>query len=141
MPADAAPQLLHAMLPVADLDRSLEFYREHFGLTEIRRINFPEIPRTLVFMASAEAGAAAMQLELWHEPGAWSGSSAASDHTGTRLHGHIGIAVAGIDAFVAQLATRGVKVLKPPAELRPGGRRIAMIADPDGHEIELLAAG
>jgi catechol 2,3-dioxygenase-like lactoylglutathione lyase family enzyme len=107
VPADAAAQLLHAMLPVADLGRSLEFYREHFGLTEIRRISFPEIPRTLVFMASTEAGAAAMQLELWHEPGVWSGGSAAPDHAGTRLHGHIGIAVAGIDAFVARLATRG----------------------------------
>ncbi len=150
MPADAAPQLLHAMLPVADLGRSLEFYSEHFGLTEIRRISFPEIPRTLVFIGSAEAGAAAMQLELWHEPGAADcqqttdvrvAGSAAPTGSGEHRRGHIGIAVVGIDAFVSQLAAHGVKVLQPPAELRPGGRRIAMIADPDGHEIELLAAG
>jgi len=40
---------------------------------------------------------------------------------------------------VANLSERGVPVHQTPRALRPGGRRIALIADPDGHELELLA--
>ncbi len=150
MSADAPPQLLHAMLPVADLERSLVFYRRHFGLVEIRRIAFPEIPRTLVFLGHPAAGPAAMQLELWHEPAAGgpTPSPAESPHGGplqaassNALRGHVGIAISGLDAFYAGLVSAGVTTLRAPAALRPGGRRIAMIADPDGHELELLEAG
>ena len=124
-------QLLHAMLRVADLDRSLAFYAEHFGLREIRRLHFPDIPRTLVFIGHPGASPATMQLELWHEPG----QPCAPEGP----QGHVGIAVHDIDAFVARLADRGVKVLQAVGALRPGGRRLALIADPDGHELELLA--
>jgi lactoylglutathione lyase len=124
-------QLLHAMLRVANLERSLAFYAEHFGLREIRRLHFPEIPRTLVFIGHPEANGATMQLELWHEP--------AQPSAPTGPQGHVGIAVHDIDAFVARLAARGVAILQPVGALRPGGRRLAVIADPDGHELELLA--
>lgn len=117
------------MLPVADLERSLAFYARWFGLVEVRRIPFPDIPRTLVFLAQPDAGPAAMQIELWHEPGQTHAPSA----------GHVGIGVRELHTLVAALAADGVTVLRPPAALRPGGRLIAMIRDPDGHELELLA--
>lgn len=120
------------MLRVADLERSLAFYAMHFGLQEIRRLHFADVPRTLVFIGMPQASTEAMQIELWHEPGQPTAPQGPQ--------GHIGIAVHDIDGFVAQLATRGVKVLQPVGALRPGGRRLAIVADPDGHEIELLAA-
>lgn len=132
-----APRLLHAMLPVSDLERSLAFYARWFDLVEQRRIHFPEIPRTLVFLANRGADAVAMQLELWHEPLATTG--AVPSHSSVALSGHIGIGVRDILGLVAALRVAGVSVLRAPAALRPGGRVIAMIQDPDGHELELLA--
>jgi lactoylglutathione lyase len=119
------------MLRVSDLERSLAFYSRHFGLREQRRIAFPEIPRTLVFLAAAEDDGRGMQLELWHEPALPVGA--------VITDGHLGIGVHDIDTFVANLSERGVPVHQTPRALRPGGRRIALIADPDGHELELLA--
>ncbi|MBU3672204.1 MAG: lactoylglutathione lyase [Sinobacteraceae bacterium] len=126
-----SPRLLHAMLRVSDLQRSLDFYERHFGLREQRRIAFPEIPRTLVFLGANGDDGAGMQLELWHEP---IGPVEAVSH-----NGHLGIGVHQIDEFVATLAAQGVPVRQSPRALRPGGRRLAIITDPDGHELELLA--
>ena len=126
-----APRLLHAMLRVSDLDRSLTFYAQHFALRELRRIVFPEIPRTLVFLEAAGDDGTGMQLELWHEP--------ALPVDAVRSNGHLGIGVHDIDAFVTNLARLDVPVHQTPRALRPGGRRIAVIADPDGHELELLS--
>ena len=130
-PPLTSPRLLHAMLRVGDLQRSVAFYERHFGLREQRRIVFPEIPRTLVFMAATGDDGAGMQLELWYEPG---------DSVGPVSHnGHLGIGVHHIDEFVTELAAQGVPILQTPRALRPGGRRLAIITDPDGHELELLA--
>ena len=54
--------------------------------------------------------------------------------------GHVGIGVRDIVGCVAKLAAAGIEIFKDPAPVRPGGRVIAMIRDPDGHEIELLAS-
>lgn len=132
-----APRLLHAMLRVRDLERSLAFYARWFDLVEQRRIHFPEIPRTLVFLGNRNADAAAMQLELWFEPGA-AIDMAPPQSTAARA-GHVGIGVRDIHGLVAALGAAGVPVHRLPAALRPGGRVIAMIDDPDGHELELLA--
>lgn len=121
--------LLHAMLPVSDLERSLAFYAEFFGLREIRRIELELPTRTLVFLGTASADPHSMQLELWYEPGQ-------NVHPTT---GHIGIGVKDIAEHLAQLRAGGVPILKEAAALRPGGRIIAVVADPDGHEIELLS--
>lgn len=133
-----APRLLHAMLRVSDLERSLAFYARWFALVEVRRIHFPEIPRTLVFLGHAGADPAAMQLELWYEP-----SADAPGHEPARTHeparGHVGLGVRDIHGLVAALGAAGVEIRRSPAALRPGGRIIAMIGDPDGHELELLA--
>lgn len=128
-----APQLLHAMVAVADLERSLGFYGGLLGMREIRRITVPERALTMVFLGYADAPAGAMQLELWHEAGAPAAAPAA--HAS-----HVGIGVRDLPGCVAALAARGVRVLRPPGPMRPGGRAIAIVADPDGHEVELLAS-
>lgn len=128
-----APQLLHAMVAVADLDRSMEFYCALLGMREIRRIRVPERGLTMVFLGYADAPAGAMQIELWHEAGVLPAQPAA--HAS-----HVGIGVRDLPGCVAALAARGVRVLREPGPMRPGGRPIAIVADPDGHEVELLAS-
>lgn len=129
--ATHAPTLLHAMLRVQDLPRSLAFYCDVLGLTEKRRITFTEEGRTLVFLGMTHDDG--MQIELWHE-----GDGVAIEHVSRA--GHIGIGVRDIETCVDRLDAAGVTVLKRPAPLRPGGRVIAFVLDPDGHEIELLAS-
>ncbi len=98
--------------------------------------------RTLVFLGAANdfsGDGGSMQLELWYEPERERQTPTAAA-TKSKLRGHVGIAVSAMDAFVDRLDASGVQVLQRPAALRAGGRRLAMIADPDGHEIELLEA-
>lgn len=129
-----APQLLHAMIRVGDLERALGFYCGLLGLRELRRIAVPEQGLTLVFLGYPDAPPGAMQIELWHEP-ADHGAQATREAHG----GHVGIGVRRLQDCVAQLAAQGVPVRRPPGPMRPGGRLIALVEDPDGHEVELLA--
>lgn len=142
----AKARLLHAMLRVANLERSLAFYREFFDLQEVRRIDLTAPTRTLVFIApaetSAETQAREMQLELWYEPDAAQSDSVKpsnQDHASRPSSSHIGMGVSDLEGCVERLRAKGVSILQEPAALRPGGRIIALIADPDGHEIELLS--
>jgi lactoylglutathione lyase len=149
--APYSPRYLHVMLRVRDLDAMLGFYRDRLGMRELRRIEFPAQRCTLVFLGYGE-DASGPQLELWHEwdaaPGALGsapapgdaapGDAAPGDVARTGF-GHIGIGVRNIDACVRDLAVQGVTVLREPAAARPGGRRIALLADPEGNEVELLA--
>jgi len=123
------PRILHAMLRVRDLDRSLAFYCGLLGMRERRRIRIGD--RTLVFIGF-DAWPEGAEIELWHEaagePRPLTGAGA----------GHVGIAVDRIVECCAWLAARGVAIIHGPAPLRPGGRPLALLHDPDGHEIELL---
>ena len=127
------PRLLHTMLVVRDLDAMLGFYCGLLGMREIRRIEFPADGYTLVFIGFGTAPDVA-QIEFRHEWGAAAAASAAST-----WHGHFGIGVRDIEAACATLASRGVPVRRAPAAMRPGGRVIALLEDPEGNEVELLA--
>jgi lactoylglutathione lyase len=102
-------------------------------MRELRRIEMPEQRRTLVFIGYAGSATEA-QVELWHD---WDSAGTPVPHDAAA--GHLGIGVHDIVGCVQALAARGVRVRREPAPLRPGGRVIAMIEDPEGHEIELLA--
>jgi lactoylglutathione lyase len=127
-----APRLLHAMLPVRDLEAMLGFYCGLLGMREIRRIDFPAERYSLVFIGY-EAAPEAPQVEFRHD---WEAGSAAP---ATARDGHLGIGVRDIEAAVATLAARGVPIRRPPGAMRPGGRVIALVEDPEGNEVELLA--
>ncbi len=127
-----APRLLHTMLPARDLDAMLGFYCGLLGMRELRRIEFPQERYSLVFIGYEE-GAEAPQVELRHD---WGGRP----HGPQRVRdGHLGIGVRDIDAAVAALAAHGVRIRRAPAAMRPGGRVIALVEDPEGNEVELLA--
>jgi lactoylglutathione lyase len=131
-----APRLLHAMLRVRDLPRMLAFYCEVLGMREIRRIEMPELRRTLVF-AGYGSNPAEAQVEFWHD---WDQAGSAAPAARDGHETHLGIGVRDIHGCVRALAARGVRITREPAPIRAGGRVIAMLEDPEGHEVELLAA-
>ncbi len=135
MISDFAPRLLHAMLRVHDLPGMLHFYCKVLGMRELRRIEMPEQRRTLVFIGYGGAPSEP-QVEFWHD---W--DSAGQPVPREASPGHLGIGVRDIERCVRELASLGVPIRREPAPVRDGGRVIAMIEDPEGHEIELLAAG
>lgn len=132
--APHTPRLLHTMLRVRDLDAMLGFYCGTLGMREIRRIEFPADGYTLVFVGFDD-GPDAAQVEFRHE---WRAVDAVPSH-GQRWQGHLGIGVRDIDAACTRLAAQGVPIRRAPAPMRPGGRVIALIEDPEGNEVELLA--
>jgi len=128
-----APQILHTMLRVRDLPLMLDFYCNLLGMRELRRLEFPEARYSLIFVGYGETRDAP-QIELWHM---WDRTV---PYGPDEAFGHVGIGVTDIAQVCARLRAAGVPVLREPAPMRPGGRVIALIRDPEGHEVELLAA-
>ncbi len=125
---------LHTMVRVKDVDASLKFYCEHFGMTEVRRIDNEKGRFTLIFLAADEDRNDAIQnkapcLELTYN---WD----AEDYTGGRNFGHLAYEVDNIYATCQKLMDHGIVINRPP---RDGN--MAFIRSPDGISIELLQKG
>lgn len=128
-------RLLHTMLRVNDLQRSLAFYVDALGMRELRRESYPAGRFTLVFVGYDEEASAAV-IELTHN---WDG---ASYQLGTAF-GHIGVGVTDAHAMCARLASMAFKVVRaagPMTFVPDSGNRevIAFVEDPDGYRVELI---
>ncbi|MGL1832929.1 lactoylglutathione lyase [Rhodocyclaceae bacterium SMB388] len=126
-------RLLHTMLRVGDLDRSLAFYTGVLGMRLLRRQDYPEGRFTLAFVGFQDESEAAV-LELTHN---W---DTASYDLGNG-YGHIAIAVP--DAYKAcdELRARGGKVVREAGPMKHGTTVIAFVEDPDGYKVELIQRG
>jgi lactoylglutathione lyase len=125
---------LHTMVRVADLDASLDFYCNKFGLKEVRRMENEKGRYTLVFLAAQQdekAGIAehAPLLELTYN---WD----PENYQGGRNFGHLAYEVDDIYALCQKLMDAGVTINRPP---RDG--HMAFVRSPDGISIELLQKG
>jgi len=125
---------LHTMVRVTDIDKSLDFYCNKLGMTEVRRRESKEGRFTLIFLASSddvEAGKAgnAPLVELTYN---WDPES----YTGGRNFGHLAYEVDDIYALCDRLMKAGVTINRPP---RDG--RMAFIRSPDNISIEILQKG
>jgi len=118
---------LHTMVRVTDLDRSLDFYCNQLGLTEVRRSDHPRGRFTLVFLATGDKEENCV--ELTHN---WD----AEDYSEGRNFGHLAYQVDDIYAMCRRLMECGVTIHRPP---RDG--HMAFIRSPDNISIELLQAG
>ncbi|MBO9488802.1 VOC family protein [Endozoicomonas sp. G2_1] len=118
---------LHAMIRVQDVDKSLDFYVNKLGLTEIRRKDYPQGKFTLIYLATAEGEA---EIELTHN---WDQTEAYSQG---KNFGHFAFSVENIYQLCQQLQDSGVVINRPP---RCG--HMAFVKCPDGISIELLQAG
>ncbi|HVI49583.1 MAG TPA: VOC family protein [Candidatus Sulfotelmatobacter sp.] len=131
-PADFSTfRMMHAMLRVADMERSLDFYCRLLGMQVLARREHKKNQFTQVYLGYAE-GEAGMVLELVQN---WSRDEAYTPGDG---FGHLAIAVNGIGALCRQLETEGVPLPRPPRSQRHGENIVAFAEDPDGYRVELV---
>jgi len=123
-------RLLHTMLRVADLDKSIAFYTEMLGMRLLRRQDYPEGRFTLAFVGYQDERDGAV-IELTHN---W--DTDAYDHG--NAFGHIAVAVADAYAACEAIRTRGGRVVREAGPMKHGSTVIAFVEDPDGYRIELI---
>lgn len=130
-------RLLHAMLRVSDMERSLDFYTRHLGMKVLQQREHKKNQFTQVYLGYGEPGdpleSPQMVIELVQN---WTQEEPYS-HGGA--FGHIAVCVdRGLTALCDQLAAEGVPVPRPPKPQRHGENTVAFIEDPDGYRIELV---
>lgn len=129
-------RLLHTMIRVADLDRSVVFYTQALGMTLFRRENYPDGRFTLAFVGYGDEASSAA-IELTHN---WD-THAYSYGNG---YGHVAIGVPDIVAACASVQQFGATLIRPAGPMsftspqRSDAEVIAFIEDPDGYRIELI---
>ncbi|MEJ8571972.1 lactoylglutathione lyase [Microbaculum marinum] len=130
-PRLAPTRILHTMLRVKDLDRSVDFYTRLLGMSELRRMEFPGGKFTLVFLGYGDEDSEAVLELTWN----WEHDEPYELGTG---YGHIALAAPDIYETCAELEARGCDIPRPPGPMKHGSRVIAFIKDPDGYMIELV---
>lgn len=124
-------QLMHVMLRVVDLEKSIKFYTEVLEMRELRRRDYPEGRFTLVFLGYGNEEDHTV-LELTHN---WETKS----YDLGNAYGHIAIRVTDIFDVCKKVKNLGYQVTREPGPMKFGGTRsIAFIVDPDGYKIELI---
>jgi lactoylglutathione lyase len=123
-------RILHTMLRVGDLERSLRFYAEVLGMRLLRRKDYPEGKFTLAFVGYGEEADTAV-LELTHNWGV-------EKYELGSAYGHIAVAVDDAYKACEEVKRRGGKVTREAGPMKHGTTVIAFIEDPDGYKIELI---
>ncbi len=124
-------RMLHTMIRVFDLDKSIEFYTKHLGMNLIRRTDYEGGRYTLAFVGYGDEKDQAV-IELTHN---WDQKEPYSIGGG---FGHLAVGVADIYGVCEKLAAVGVKIPRPAGPVKHGTTVIAFIEDPDGYKIELI---
>ena len=123
-------RILHTMLRVVDLEKSIAFYTEVLGMALLRRTDYPAGKFTLAFLGyGSEADGAA--LELTHNWGA------DGYELGT-AYGHIAIEVDDAYAACDRIRRLGGKIVREAGPMQHGSTVLAFVEDPDGYMIELI---
>jgi lactoylglutathione lyase len=123
-------RLLHTMIRVGDLERSIEFYTEALGMTLLRRKDYPGGRFTLAFVGYGEEASSAV-IELTHN---W---DTASYDLGEGF-GHIAVGTDDIVAACERVRRCGGRVTREPGPMKHGSTVIAFVKDPDGYSIEFI---
>ena len=121
-------RVLHTMLRVGDLDRSIAFYTTVLDMKLLSRKDYPDGKFTLAFVGFGDGGA---EIELTHNWGV-------EHYEIGSGYGHIAVEVD--DAYVAceRVQQRGGKVTRPAGPMKHGTTVIAFVEDPDGYKIEFI---
>ncbi len=123
-------RLLHTMIRVGDLERSLQFYTEVLGMRLLRKHDYPDGRFTLAFVGFGPESETAV-IELTHN---W---DTASYDLGNGF-GHIALAVDDAAAACDEIRRRGGNVVREAGPMKHGTTVIAFVEDPDGYRIELI---
>ena len=125
-------QMLHTMLRVGDLQRSIDFYTKIIGMELLRTTERPEQKYSLAFVAfngGNKNGEA--ELELTYNHGV-------SDYDIGDAYGHIALGVDSVDETCGRIREAGGKITREPGPVKGGKTVIAFVEDPDGYKIELI---
>jgi len=123
-------RLLHTMLRVGNLERSLEFYTRLLGMKLLRRKDYPSGRFTLAFVGYGDERDHTV-VELTHN---WD----TERYELGNAFGHLALGVEDIYATCDALRAQGAKIVREPGPMKHGGSVIAFIEDPDGYKIELI---
>lgn len=124
-------RLLHTMLRVGDLERSIAFYRDVLGMRLLRRQDYPEGRFSLAFLGyGAEADHTVLELTYNWDISAYDLGNG---------YGHIAIGVDDVYAACEKIRAAGGKVVREPGPMKHGSTLLAFVEDPDGYRIELLS--
>lgn len=124
-------RILHTMLRVANLDKSIAFYTEILGMSLLRQKEYPKGKFTLAFLGyGPEAQESALELTYnWDKD---------NYEIGTGF-GHIAINVEDVYQATATAKEMGAEVIREAGPMSAGSTIVAFLKDPDGYEIELLS--
>ncbi len=124
-------RMMHTMIRVFDLDRSIAFYTGPLGMKLLRRMEYPEGKFTNAFVGyGAEESNTVVELTY-----NWGRAEPYEIGTG---FGHLALGIPDIYGTCEALAKQGVKITRPPGPMKHGTTVIAFIEDPDGYKIELI---
>ncbi|MHB8742188.1 MAG: lactoylglutathione lyase [Sulfuricaulis sp.] len=123
-------RILHTMLRVGDMAKSVSFYTTVMGMRVLRTFEQPEQNYSLTFLGYGDESDTCV-LELTHNHGV-------SQYDLGAGYGHIAISVRDCYQACAEIKARGGKVTREPGPLKGSTEVIAFVADPDGYRIELI---
>jgi lactoylglutathione lyase len=123
-------RLLHTMLRVGDLDRSIQFYTQVLGMTLLRRDDYPEGKFTLAFIGYGDEAHHTV-IELTYNYGV-------SAYDLGKGYGHIAIGCEDVYTTCEVIRASGGKIIREPGPMMHGTTILAFVEDPDGYKIELL---
>ena len=124
-------RLLHTMIRVGNLERSINFYTEILGMKLLRQKDYPEGKFTLAFVGYGdEQGSSVIELTHNWDTGSYDLGSG---------FGHLAIEVDDVYAAAEKIRDQGGNIIREPGPMNAGTTIIAFVEDPDGYQIELLA--
>lgn len=123
-------RLLHTMLRVGNLDRSIAFYTDILGMKLLRKHDYPDGEFTLAFVGYGDEASHSV-IELTYNYGV------EKYELGT-AYGHIALGCDDVYATCEKIRAAGGKIVREPGPMKHGTTILAFVEDPDGYKIELL---
>ena len=127
--------LLHTMLRVGDLQRSIDFYTNVIGMDLLRTTERPEQKYTLAFVGFGggnKNGEAEIELTWNH---------GVSEYDLGTAYGHVALGVDDVAETCARIRKAGGRITREPGPVKGGDSVIAFVEDPDGYKVELIETG